>query len=146
MMLFSEKLKSFEQTYPCQYKTVEGARYRYVLSGVPQGKTLVLLNGGMNTLEMWMDYVLLAPVKGTDREELDYDELYKPEYGETIDNDKLSKYTDALNNYIITIIGEKPQYIETYILILTTGIKVSIDKIIYDALSKILEKFEIKFE
>lgn len=23
-----------------------------------------------------MDYVLLAPVKGTDREELDYDELY----------------------------------------------------------------------
>ena len=78
--------------------------------------------------------------------QLDNDELYKPEYGETIDNDKLSKYTDALNNYIITIIGEKPQYIETYILILTTGIKVSIDKIIYDTLSKILEKFEIKFE
>ena len=78
--------------------------------------------------------------------QLDNGELYKPEYGETIDNDKLSKYTDALNNYIITIIGEKPQYIETYILILTTGIKVSIDKIIYDTLSKILEKFEIKFE
>ena len=78
--------------------------------------------------------------------QLDNDELYKPEYGETIDNDKLSKYTDALNNYIITIIGKKPQYTETYILILTTGIKVSIDKIIYDALSKILEKFEIKFE
>ena len=78
--------------------------------------------------------------------QLDNDELYKPEYGETIDNDKLSKYTDALNNYIITIIGEKPQYIETYILILTTGIKVSIDKIIYDALNKVLEKFEIKFE
>lgn len=75
---------------------------------------------------------------------LDNDELYKPEYGETIDNDKLSKYTDALNNYIITIIGKKPQYIETYILILTTGIKVSIDKIIYDALNKVLEKFEIK--
>ena len=77
---------------------------------------------------------------------LDNDELYKPEYGETIDNDKLSKYTDALNDYIITIIGEKPQYTETYILILTTGIKVSIDKIIYDALNKVLEKFEIKFE
>ena len=78
--------------------------------------------------------------------QLDNDELYKPEYGETVDNDKLSKYTDALNNYIITIIGKKPQYTETYILILTTGIKVSIDKIIYDALNKILEKFEIKFE
>lgn len=77
---------------------------------------------------------------------LDNDELYKPEYGETIDNDKLSKYTDALNDYIITIIGKKPQYTETYILILTTGIKVSIDKIIYDALNKVLEKFEIKFE
>ena len=77
---------------------------------------------------------------------LDNDELYKPEYGETIDNDKLSKYTDELNNQIITIIGEKPQYSETYILILTTGIKVSIDKIIYDALNKVLEKFEIKFE
>ena len=77
---------------------------------------------------------------------LDNDELYKPEYGETIDNDKLSKYTDALNNYIITIIGKKPQYTETYILILTTGIKVSIDKIIYDTLNKVLEKFEIKFE
>lgn len=77
---------------------------------------------------------------------LDNDELYKPEYGETIDNNKLSKYTDALNNYIITIIGGKPQYTETYILILTTGIKVSIDKIIYDALNKVLEKFEIKFE
>lgn len=77
---------------------------------------------------------------------LDNDELYKPEYGETIDNDKLSKYTDALNDYIITIIGKKPQYTETYILILTTGIKVLIDKVIYDALNKILEKFEIKFE
>ena len=77
---------------------------------------------------------------------LDNDELYKPEYGETIDNDKLSKYTDALNDYIITIIGKKPQYTETYILILTTGIKVSIDKVIYDALNKVLEKFEIKFE
>ena len=31
--------------------------YRYVLSGRADGRTLVLLNGGMNTLEMWMDYV-----------------------------------------------------------------------------------------
>ena len=31
---------------------------------------------------------------------LDNDELYKPEYGETIDNDKLSKYTDALKAMI----------------------------------------------
>ena len=91
--------------------------------------------------ELMQEYYDIPPLLA-----LDNDELYKPEYGETIDNDKLSKYTDALNNYIITIIGKKPQYAETYILILTTGIKVSIDKIIYDALNKVLEKFEIKFE
>ena len=56
-MLYSEKLKQFEQAHPCQTMTVEGARYRYVLAGKKGGRTLVFLNGGMNTLEMWMDYV-----------------------------------------------------------------------------------------
>ena len=37
--------------------TVDGAVFRYVLCGREGKKTLVLLNGGMNTLEMWMDYV-----------------------------------------------------------------------------------------
>lgn len=37
--------------------TVDGAVFRYVLSGQADGRTLVLLNGGMNTLEMWIDYV-----------------------------------------------------------------------------------------
>lgn len=36
---------------------MDGARFRYILCGREGGKTLVLLNGGMNTLEMWMDYV-----------------------------------------------------------------------------------------
>ena len=36
---------------------MDGAQYRYVMSGKEDGETLVLLNGGMNTLEMWMDYV-----------------------------------------------------------------------------------------
>ena len=36
---------------------MDGARFRYILCGKEEGKTLVLLNGGMNTLEMWMDYV-----------------------------------------------------------------------------------------
>ena len=41
------------------YKTsiVEGSTFHYVLSGKKDGKTLVLLNGGMNTMEMWMGYV-----------------------------------------------------------------------------------------
>ena len=56
-MLFSEKLKLFEQRYPSETITVQGAVYRYVLRGKEGGRTLVLLNGGMNTLEMWMDYV-----------------------------------------------------------------------------------------
>ena len=37
--------------------TVCGAQYRYILCGTDTGRTLVFLNGGMNTLEMWMDYV-----------------------------------------------------------------------------------------
>lgn len=56
MTLYSEKLKLFTAAHPCKDMTVEGARYRYILSGNDTGRTLVFLNGGMNTLEMWMDY------------------------------------------------------------------------------------------
>ena len=56
-MLFSEKLKQFEVAHPCENITVDGAQYRYILSGRDTDRTLVFLNGGMNTLEMWMDYV-----------------------------------------------------------------------------------------
>ena len=57
MMLYSEKLKLFTSAHSCENITVDGARYRYILEGKDGGKTLVFLNGGMNTLEMWMDYV-----------------------------------------------------------------------------------------
>lgn len=57
MMLYSEKLKLFTSAHSCENITVDGARYRYILEGKEGGKTLVFLNGGMNTLEMWMDYV-----------------------------------------------------------------------------------------
>ena len=57
MMLYSEKLKTFTVAHPCENVTVNGARFRYILSGKGEGNTLVFLNGGMNTLEMWMDYV-----------------------------------------------------------------------------------------
>ena len=56
-MLFSEKLNVFSSAHPCRTLTVGGARFRYVLCGPETDKTLVFLNGGMNTLEMWMDYV-----------------------------------------------------------------------------------------
>ena len=56
-MFYSEKLKLFTAAHPCKTLTLDGAQYRYILSGKEDGKTLVFLNGGMNTLEMWMDYV-----------------------------------------------------------------------------------------
>ena len=56
-MLYSEKLPRFAVEHPCETVTVDGAQFRYLLSGRETGKTLVFLNGGMNTLEMWMDYV-----------------------------------------------------------------------------------------
>ena len=56
-MLYSEKLKTFSTAHPCEEVTVDGARFRYILCGREEGRTLVFLNGGMNTLEMWMDYV-----------------------------------------------------------------------------------------
>ena len=56
-MLYSEKLKPFAAAHPCRTIDVDGAQYRYILTGKPEGRTLVFLNGGMNTLEMWMDYV-----------------------------------------------------------------------------------------
>lgn len=56
-MMFSEKLKIFASRYPCDTADIDGAEFRYLLTGKPGGKTLVPLNGGMNTLEMWIDYV-----------------------------------------------------------------------------------------
>ena len=56
-MLYSEKIKAFTASHPKKSVIVEGGVFQYVLSGKAEGKTLVLLNGGMNTLEMWMDYV-----------------------------------------------------------------------------------------
>ena len=56
-MLYSEKLKLFTAAHPCETITVAGAQFRYLLCGGDSEKTLVFLNGGMNTLEMWMDYV-----------------------------------------------------------------------------------------
>ena len=60
-MLYSEKMKLFAAAHPCNGIMVDGAQYRYILGGKDTGKTLVFLNGGMNTLEMWMDYVQKYP-------------------------------------------------------------------------------------
>jgi len=56
-MLYSEKVKLFAQEHPCRTMRVGGAVFRYVRCGKDGGKALVFLNGGMNTLEMWLYYV-----------------------------------------------------------------------------------------
>ena len=56
-MTYSEELKAFRTTHTYGTKIVEGSTFHYVLNGKKDGKTLVLLNGGMNTMEMWMGYV-----------------------------------------------------------------------------------------
>ena len=57
-------LKAFTATHPCEEITVGGARYRYILEGEADGKTLAFLNGGMNTLEMWMHNPQISYVSG----------------------------------------------------------------------------------
>ena len=56
-MSYSEELKRFVSVHTYENMVVDGSRFRYVLSGRKDGKTVVMLNGGMNTLEMWMRYV-----------------------------------------------------------------------------------------
>lgn len=56
-MSYSEELRSFAAVHTYEDIRVSGSNFHYVLSGKKDGKTLVLLNGGMNTMEMWMRYV-----------------------------------------------------------------------------------------
>ena len=63
-MLYSEKLTRFAAAHPCETMTVDGAVFRYVLSGRADGRTLVLLNGGMDaeTLKSLKKKYFFAPV------------------------------------------------------------------------------------
>ena len=56
-MSYSEELRAFAAAHTYVDRKVGRSTFHYVLSGKKGGKTLVLLNGGMNTLEMWMRYV-----------------------------------------------------------------------------------------
>ena len=56
-MSYSEELRAFAATHTYKDIKVDGSTFHYVLSGKKGGKTLILLNGGMNTLEMWMRYI-----------------------------------------------------------------------------------------
>lgn len=73
--------------------------------------------------------------------EIDGGELYQPNVNEVIDTDKCKAYAEALNEYIINTIGEKPDYYEEFCIILCTGLKVNIDKTIYDKVNEYLERY-----
>ena len=74
-MLFSEKLNDFEKKPPCRSITVDGARFRYVLSGEEHEKTLVLLNGGMNTLKSLKKQYRFAPLMLAYMKRCNYEKL-----------------------------------------------------------------------
>ena len=71
-------------------------------------------------------------------------EMYKPEYGTNVDKEKLEQYSIVLNNHIIGILGEKPTYTESYFVLLNTGVKIGIDKVIFDKINNVFKKYEIK--
>ena len=48
-MSYSEDLKLFTAAHTYENMTVDGSKFRYVLSGKKGGKILVLLNGGMTS-------------------------------------------------------------------------------------------------
>ena len=56
-MSYLEALKAFAASHKYEDVMVDGAKFHYVLNGRKDSQTLVMLNGGMNTLEMWMNYV-----------------------------------------------------------------------------------------
>lgn len=56
-MSYSDDLRLFAETHTYESVVVDGATFRYVRKGENDAKTLVMLNGGMNVLEMWMKYV-----------------------------------------------------------------------------------------
>lgn len=56
-MSYSQELENFKASHTYETVNAYGAEFRYVRSGKEDGITLVFLNGGMNTMEMWMGYV-----------------------------------------------------------------------------------------
>ena len=75
----------------------------------------------------------LLPING--------EEVFQPIRGENNDEEKMKLYLDALTNYIISIVGSCPEFIETYYVILCTGLKININKTIYDKINEYLNKF-----
>ena len=48
-MSYAEELKLFKAAHKYESITVGGSNFHYILSGKKESKTLVMLNGGMDT-------------------------------------------------------------------------------------------------
>lgn len=69
---------------------------------------------------------------------IEQDRWIRPEEGMEISESDLKKYTEGLEEYIIEALGNKPQLIESYAIILATGLKVNISKDIYEKIDEYL--------
>jgi hypothetical protein len=67
--------------------------------------------------------------------------MFKPDFNGENDPKLMEEYMKKINDEIIEQLGSKPYFYETYKLILSTGLQVSIDKNIYDKVKKCLLKY-----
>lgn len=55
---YRQEFNDFSKRYPMKKAFLKGGTFRYILAGPENAKyTLVLMNGGMNSYEMWLRYV-----------------------------------------------------------------------------------------
>jgi hypothetical protein len=72
---------------------------------------------------------------------IDDNRTFRIKFNKDNDSKDVELYSIALYNHIKSIIGNKPAYIEKYFIILCTGLKINIDKTIYDKINKYLENY-----
>lgn len=72
--------------------------------------------------------------------------LYKPSIEDIVNeknDENIQKYYVEFNNYLNDVLN-KPEEKHEYIIILSTGLKINIDKALYDTLNAELEKYVLK--
>lgn len=72
---------------------------------------------------------------------IDDGRTFKIEFNKNNDDKDVELYSKALHKHIKSIIGNKPAYIEKYFIILCTGLKINVDKTIYDKINEYLETY-----
>ena len=72
--------------------------------------------------------------------------LFIPDYSKelNLDDPNINEYLFELHKLIYNNIGEKPIFKETYKLIMSTGLRITISKDIYDIIYKEMEKYVLK--